>query len=271
MAQSGGGPFDGVTDAIHLDEAPLVRVLCQVQWPEQTLLNTAFNQIADEIAISLAGTYPISSTQQGMGIEFDPSTGQVRQQALPAARQWSSIDDVWWVYFTPGFVTLENRGKYTNRDEMTSRMVSILESVKKSAQLPAAQRVGWRYVNRLSDPGDIAAIEDLVQVTVQGARAIPAPDDVHLIHSMTDSQFRSSSAGLNAKWGFLPPNAVHDGNITPTPFESWILDLDAFRERRVDFDVASLHEDIKDLASLAYTFFRWAVKDEFINRFGGKK
>src|SRR5664279_6298709 len=131
MANSIDGPFDGGTDEIHLHEAPLVRVLCQVQWPEQTLLTTAFGQISNEIAVSLAGSYPISSTPQGMSFEFDALTGRMRPQALPPSRQWASIDDVWWVYFTPNFVTLENRGKYTTREDMTKRMIAILEAVEK--------------------------------------------------------------------------------------------------------------------------------------------
>lgn len=262
-------PFAGKTSPIHLDAAPLVRVLCQVQWPEQTLLSTSFNQIADEIAVALAGAYPITATQPNMGFEFDPATGQVRQQALPPSRQFASIDDVWWVYFTPTFVTLENRGRYTTREDMTSRMLTILEAVGRSAQLPAAQRVGWRYINRVGNEMDVREIDKLVQPTVLGAGVIAAPDDVQLIHSLTESQFRSPDKGLQAKWGFLPANVVYDQNIPPIANASWILDLDAFQEARVEFVVPSIMAQIAELSSFAYTFFRWAVTDEFIKKFGG--
>ena len=271
MAPQNEGPFGGARPAVHLDAAPLVRVLCQVQWPEQTLLNTSFGIIADEIAVRLAGEYPISTTPQGVGIEFDPSTGQVRQQTLPLSRQFSSIDDVWWVYFTPTFVTLENRGRYTSRDDMAARMATILDIVLQFSQLPAAQRIGWRYINRVSNVDDVAEIDKLVQVTVLSAGAIPAPEDVELVHSLTESQFRAPDKSLLSKWGFLPPNVIYDQNIAPVPNSSWVLDIDAFQESRIPFDVANIMERIAELSSFAYTFFRWAVTDQFIDKFGGHK
>lgn len=263
------GPFARDHVEVHLDRAPLVRVLCQVQWPEHTLLSTRFSTVADQIGTSLSEQYPLSPVAQGIAFELDSLTGQVRQQAAPAVRQWVSVDDAWSVYFAPTFITLENRGAYTSRKDMTERFAKILNIVSDLTSLPAAQRLGWRYVNRISDPADFNDLPDLVQATVLGAGAVPAPDHVELLHSFSESLFRSDRGTLLAKWGFMPPNATHDASLAAAPIKSWILDLDAYDEGRTSFEPERLLERIEGLTGLAYNFFRWSVKESFIQRFGG--
>ena len=269
MTSSGDGPFTAVSTEVPLERAPLVRVLCQIQWPEQTLLTTSFSQISDEIGIALAKDYPTRVVPQGMTVEVDPVSGQVRQQPLPPSRQWLSTDEHWAIYFAPTFVTLENRGHYTSRSDMTERFAFVLAAIEKSAQIPSVLRVGWRYVNRIADEADFADISSLVNESVLGARAIPTPEDVTLAHSFSDSLFSTRENKLSAKWGFLPPDLSYDQNIQPVRTPSWFLDLDAFRDARILFDLAELQSVINELASFAYDFFRWAVTEKFIERFGG--
>ncbi|MGK9148260.1 TIGR04255 family protein [Plantibacter flavus] len=263
------GPFARDHAEVHLDRAPLVRVLCQVQWPEHTLLSTRFSAVADEIGTSLSDQYPLSPVGQGIAFELDTLTGQVRPQAAPVIRQWVSVDDAWSVYFAPTFITLENREAYTSREDMTQRFARILDVVSELTSLPAAQRIGWRYVNRISERPDYDDLANLVQATVLGAGAVPAPDHVQLVHSFSESLFRSGRGTLLAKWGFMPPNSTHDASLIAVPSESWILDLDAYDEGRTAFVPEQLLERLEGLTGLAYNFFRWSVKDSFIERFGG--
>lgn len=268
MAES-EGPFARDHVEVHLDRAPLVRVLCQVQWPEHTLLSTRFSAVADQIGTRLSDQYPLSPVAQGIAYELDALTGQVRQQTAPVVRQWVSVDDAWSVYFAPTFITLENRGAYTSRKDMTERFAKILAIVSEVTSLPAAQRIGWRYVNRITDSSDFVDLPNLVESTVLGAGAVPAPDHVELLHSFSESLFRSTGGSLLAKWGFMPPNATHDASLMPAPVKSWILDLDAYDEGRTSFEPAQLLERLEGLTGLAYNFFRWCVKESFIERFGG--
>lgn len=263
------GPFARDHKEIHLERAPLVRVLCQVQWPEHTLLSTRFSVVADEIGTRLSDEYPLSPVAQGLAFELDALTGQVRPQALPAVRQWVSVDDSWSVYFAPTFVTLENRGAYTSRQDVTQRFARILGVVSELTSLPAAQRIGWRYVNRISDPSEYDDLPQLVQATVLGAGAVPAPANVELVHSFSESLFRSDRGSLLAKWGFMPPNATHDASLNAATTPSWVLDIDAFDEARTAFEPTQLLARLEELTTLAYGFFRWSVKDSFIERFGG--
>jgi len=182
-----------------------------------------------------------------------------------------SADEVWAVHFTPVFVTLENRGAYTSRDDMIARLERVLEAVQRSAQLTSANRIGWRYLNRISDPATYEELPRLVHDSVRGAGAIPVSGSIELLHSMSDSLFNGPSGKLGAKWGFLPPNSTHDPNMPPIDLKCWVLDLDAFRDTRTPFEVAELIAQVRELSSMAYDFFRWAVKDPFIERFGGHR
>ncbi|MFC5502940.1 TIGR04255 family protein [Lysinimonas soli] len=269
MSTPNPGPFGLDPIEVPLDRAPLLRVLCQVAWPEQTLLSAAFNQIADEIGVALADAYPTRDAIPMMSVEFDALTGQVRTPASPPSRQWSSLDQYWRVYFTPQFVTLENRGHYTSRTDMTARFRRIVEVVSKLAQVPAYQRVGWRYVNRISEAAEYDALGELVEDSVRGAQVIALPSGTSMHHSMTDSLFRSEAGSLGAKWGFLPPGGLHDSTLETVPTSSWVLDLDAYDDTRSPFSVESVMNKVGELSSMAYGFFRWAVKPEFITRFGG--
>jgi uncharacterized protein (TIGR04255 family) len=264
------GPFsEEPTPGVPLDRPPLLRVLCQVAWPEQTLLSAAFNQIADEIGVALAAEYPTREVPPNIGLEFDPVSGQLRAPSAQTSRQWASLDQRWMIYFTPQFVTLENRGHYTNRADMTARFAAIVGVVGLHAQLPAFQRVGWRYVNRIAEPDEYEVLADLVQDSVRGAQVIPLPEGTGMSHSMTDSLFKSASGSLAAKWGFLPAGATYDPMVEPATTPSWILDLDAYDDTRAPFSDEAVMSKVAELSSTAYSFFRWAVKEEFIVRFGG--
>lgn len=262
------GPFDlTAVREVHLSRAPLVRVLSQVAWPEQTLVNARFGEIADAMAVALAGEYPSRFSQDSVNIQINPLSGETTRSTVPVHRL-SSLDEAWTVHLATTFVTLECR-RYTTRADMTARIRRILQALESVVDVAVVARIGWRYVNRIADAADYANLPNLVQDSVLGARAIPLPADVTMNHALSDSLFIAPRGKLAAKWAFLPPNATHDPTIEPATVESWVLDLDAFRDQRQPFSVPDLADQIGEVASLAYDFFRWAVKDSFLEHFGG--
>ncbi|MFO5473256.1 MAG: TIGR04255 family protein, partial [Dolichospermum sp.] len=74
-----------------------------------------------------------------------------------------------------------------------------------------------------------------------------------------------------ARWGLIPPNGTFDPDaIEPVDEPSWILDLDMSLSKQRDFDVEELLNEAQRFAERIYTFFRWAVTDEFLQHFGGE-
>ena len=85
------------------------------------------------------------------------------------------------------------------------------------------------------------------------------------LQTISDCVFDLTPDRLIARWGKLPPNASYDpGTINQIPEPSWILDLDMVREQTRPFDIGHLIEDAQAYANRIYTFFRWAVKPEFL-------
>ena len=97
-----------------------------------------------------------------------------------------------------------------------------------------------------------------------------APD---VLHAMSECLFDvpTEQAQLLAKWGQIPPNATHDPAALDAIGEpSWILDLDMFGTKAGAFTARHVLDQIDSYAERIYTFFRWAVTDDFLKLYGGK-
>jgi uncharacterized protein (TIGR04255 family) len=83
--------------------------------------------------------------------------------------------------------------------------------------------------------------------------------------------FELDDSRVVARWGRLPPGATVDpAVIEAAPEKSWILDLDMFSASSAPFAVDRVIDDGTRYAERIYTFFRWAVTDAFLQRYGGK-
>jgi uncharacterized protein (TIGR04255 family) len=79
-----------------------------------------------------------------------------------------------------------------------------------------------------------------------------------------------TKAHLRARWGHIPANGTVDpAAIEPVDTPSWLLDLDMFSIGPWPFDTERLVAEARMYAERIYTFFRWAVTDEFLRRYGG--
>ena len=69
----------------------------------------------------------------------------------------------------------------------------------------------------------------------------------------------------------MPANATVDpAAIDPIGEPSWILDLDMFRTDIGAFTTKRVLDEISDYAERIYTFFRWAVTEDFLKLYGGR-
>jgi uncharacterized protein (TIGR04255 family) len=259
------GPFHGdLVEEVHLNSAPLIRVLAQVRWPELTELKNQFEQISDSFAKEMQSDYPLSAHKVGTNFTITPEG--VSQTKGDSILRLATPDEDWVVFLSPTFLTLET-SDYDTREFFLRRFGSVLSGLLKHASIPKATRVGFRFVNRIDSEEDLLDLKELVQPQLLGGRNIPGIESVDVRHSLTEVLYDASEANLLAKWAVLPAGATIDPTIEPSLSQCWMLDLDAFTDDRLDFDPDLLVERARRLATMGHTFFRWAVTQKFLDRY----
>lgn len=253
---------------IPLGRSPLVRVLAQVRFPRLVMLGTAGSDSAEILQLlqGIARTYPILEEGHEVVIQLSPEGATQSKGAF--VRQLRSADRAWTVTLSDASIALDT-GAYTSRAEFTTRFGHILELLAEALDMPPAERIGIRYINRVQDRDLLKRLPELVRREVLGGQAVERPADVTIVHTLNDALYQLPHGRLQARWGLLPPQAVLDPSLTPVPEMTWVLDLDSYSETPTAFNPMELSERAFTLAESAYRYFRWVVQPEFLRVFGG--
>lgn len=250
---------------VSLPNAPLVRVLAQVRF--LPILSAERRDFVAPFQEAIRKTYPVLQQELTQGLLLSP------QGATPEQRQtvwrFCQADGSWRVSLSPDFVALETTS-YTSRSDFMERLRVVLAAVEEHVQPQVVQRIGLRYIDRVRDDA-LEKIRDLVRPELLGIQT--AALSVHAQHSLTETLFRvpESDDQIVARWGRLPPGVT----MTPPAVDaidtaSWILDLDMSSLAQRSFASDELTEKLRHYAERIYTFFRWAVTEDFLRRYGGQ-
>lgn len=263
------GPFgDEQIAEVPLAAAPLVRVLSQIRFPRLAVLATG-EETANAFAAVMGSDYPILTEQREVAVTITP---EGVTQAPGTARVWQlrSADEQWQVSFGDSFLAVDTAA-YLSREDFAVRVVDAWRRFVEVVRPPFVERVGVRYINRVVDPTTLADLPALIRAEALGGVTVALAGGVRLSHSMHEALYHVDELnGLQARWGVLPPGAVIDPTLSPTPESSWVLDLDAFRLGRCEVDPDEVSQHVQQLAERAYRYFRWVVTPEFLTRFGGE-
>lgn len=248
---------------IPLPRAPLVRVIAQVRFP----LVVAIEQrdFIGPFQEAIRTDYPQLRHEQVQALIMGPSgIGPGEKEKV---WRFSDLSGHWRVSLAPTFLALET-SSYSTRTDFFKRLLQVLEVLQKYVGPKIVDRLGVRYVDRVSgDP--LRRISSLVRPEIRGITGTIA--ETNLQHSLTESLFSFDKSQLLARWGRVPANVTIDPHaIEPLPEASWVLDLDMFSAEPLPFDSKKVATIGEDFARRIYTFFRWAVTDEFLREFGGK-
>jgi uncharacterized protein (TIGR04255 family) len=250
------------TPEVRLLKAPLVKVLAQVRFPQ--LASMAGGEVGRAFARAMAGDFPLA--QVGQSVNFILSQQGVAQEPAEGSSvlQLRTVDESSTLTLTPGSLAMEMTS-YPGRGKFCERFTRALDKFTELAAPPYFERLGIRYINRISDPATLENLGELVRPEVLGVANLPLPENIALSHCLSDNAFMWPGGGVQAKWGRLPPKVNLDVDLPPVDTPNWLLDLDAFSVGKM---APTASNDILDgLAGRAYDFFRWAVTEKFLDTF----
>lgn len=260
-------PFTGDQDRrIRLDAAPLELVLCQVRWPQVSSLQGDLKQVVAAFG-ELIPEYPLYASNTEFSFELTPA-GPV-QAPGNVLHHWSRADRSATVTLSPNFVTLSAK-QYEGYDAFASQLESVLLAIQETLKLPLFDRVGVRYVNRISNLEQLEKIQQLVKPELLGHQALNAVSgEVSLVQAITQSLFQVGDGYLQARSGVIPPGETVDPSVEPLQTPSWVLDIDSFRQEEALYTPDAVLARAGKLSDAAYDFFKLVIQEAFIDEFEG--
>lgn len=248
---------------VPLKNAPLVRVIAQLRFPE--ILSVEQRDFVAPFQEAIRALYPVLRQEQAQGILLGP--GGVASANPHIAWRFGDTDSHWRVSLTPDFLALETT-RYVSRSDFLGRLAAVATALIEHIEPAQVDRLGVRYIDRITGT-DVDDIAKLVRPEVRGITGTVAA--AHAMHALSESLFEVEDARVLARWGFLPPDATVDPSaMEPAKEKSWLLDLDMFSAGPMPFVVDRVVDQARRYAERIYTVFRWAVTDEFLVRYGGK-
>ncbi|WP_083541651.1 TIGR04255 family protein [Sinorhizobium americanum] len=246
---------------VPLRNAPLVRVLSQVRFPDVTVAPDRNFVAAFQQAIRRR--YPLVREEATPNIAFGPGGVSVTTNAI-----WRFLDaaSVWRVSLTPTFLSLETK-EYVSGEDFVRRFRALLTDLGETIAPSHVTRIGIRYVDQVDVTQDLI-IEDLLhphmnEITgaLKGVR-----------HMISELEAETAEGGVLARWGHLPGNGSHDPDMMPPrQHPTWFLDVDSFasyESNLLEYEVDEIANITTSLSKRAYDFFRWCVNDRFLETFG---
>lgn len=252
-------PFTGDMDRkIAMTNAPLSLVLVQIRWPEHARFLRDFRSLALDFGEQLRD-FPLYQEVNEAGIQITPEGVQsVRGET---AYQWQTIDGVWTVHLSARFVSLYCLGHTGYRfSELMVRLEHITELLRDVLQVRSTERVGVRYVNRVSEPRALEALNQIFDASALGYANLARNDNVELLNAMTQAMYRAEEVTLHVRSGYLNPGDTVDAAVPALDRKSWVLDLDASDEGRREFDPAAASAEAGRLADAIYDFFKLVLR-----------
>lgn len=256
---------------VPLANAPLIRVVAQIRFPQILAIRNP-----DRVAgfqESIRSAYPILKEERVHHIILGPGGSPSVQEG----KIWRFKDqdgaDGWRVSLGVDYVALETT-TYTSRKDFLARLNEVLTGVENVFKPAEAQRLGLRYIDRITDSG-LEKIGELIRPKVLGIcdAGLNGEDKLSKAaqHVITEAQFLAEEGHIQSRWGMLPPNITFDPEVIEAiDRQSFLLDFDMFSTSRHPFVAKQLTDTATSFAMRLYAIFREMVTDKFLTFYGGK-
>lgn len=260
-------PFGPAVPEVPLPRSPLVLVVAQVRFGR--IASIASEEFIGGFQEAIRDVYPVMRREQHAGVVIGPE-GQLGTAEAGHLWRFDERPEGWQVTLAPDFVALGTT-RYTRRSDFLDRLTAVLVAAQRELRLRFCERIGIRYVDRVTDTTLLDRLEQLLRPEALGAVAAAAGEGADLVHAFSDTIYRLSDGGeLHGRWGLLPAGATFDPAVPPAPARSWVLDLDAYTSEPQPFEPTALTTRAERACEQIYRFFRWAVDDAFLVAHGGR-
>lgn len=250
---------------VPLTTPPLVRVIAQVRFP--VIASIDKRDFIGAFQEAIRKEYPVLRPEQSrsmvLGVEGVLDTRNT------TAWRFHDVESGWRVTLAPNFMALET-SRYSSRDDFLKRFHRILLALEAHVNPRMIDRLGVRYIDRITGE-NLSSLESLVRPEVSGVLSTPLSSFVR--HALSEHVFvlPEEEGQVTARWGLVPSHSTVDpAAVEPIGEPSWLLDVDAFHENTRMLDVDATVVQARRFAERIYSIFRWAVTDEFLQRYGGQ-
>ena len=257
-------PFGAIPERIPLDPDPLVRVVAQVRFAPVLLVRE--QSFIAPFQDAIRGSYPL--VEKEMQQQVAPGAGGALQVAESVLWRFWDAERNWQVTLAENFVSLAC-GDYSDRADFLFRLAAALGAVGDYVRPVLTSRVGVRYTDRLSGPEKLERLPEFVRSELLGLASAELGEG-EAVGQLTQAEFSTDRVSLRGRWGLLAPGETHDMSIEAIESPSWVLDLDAYTEVTSPFDSRFCAAEAERYAGIVYTFFRWAVSDQFLAAHGAE-
>jgi uncharacterized protein (TIGR04255 family) len=258
---------EAVTDPLFGDEpieiplanAPLVRVVAQVRFPE--ILSIQDKNFIAPFQERIRRGYPLTQSDV-------INTFVIGPQRMVSSTVWRYYDagKNWRVSLSDTFLSLETT-KYVSRKDFVERFEFLVSQLGDTIAPSHVARVGVRYVDQVTLEGD-DTMQGMLRAEMAGIRDVVGKTK----HVISEFEADTREGGVQVRWGHLPTDGTHDPDIMPpVPSPSWFLDVDSyiFRESELmEYSAENITSQVTGLAGRAYSIFKWSVTEEFLVKYG---
>ena len=236
--------------------------LAQVRFPPILSINNPAH-IA-EFQEAIREDFPEYSLEKTVGIA-PASDGEIQIAAPPPLHRLKG--DEWFVSLAQDFLAVYTTN-YQTKEEFVERVRSVSEALL-CLKPSRVNRLGVRFVDRVSDEQELREIETLVQGGFLG----PNLPEAGLRRIISRAVWPAKEGDILAHWGFMAPNEriANLDAVSPLEEASWILDLDMFTSDQMDdFNPEHISRKTGEFVDRIYALFLHVFTQKFIERRGGK-
>ncbi len=247
----------------QLLNAPLALVVAQIRFPPVLSIQTDERSLA-RFQDLLRDRYPFVFVGQQIGLNVGPQ-GIEQQQTSGRIYQFTDEQREWAVSLANDSVALEAR-HYTNYDDFSQRIMSLIAAIKEVYRITERQRLGLRYINEIRYP-EASAIADWIPLLRHELLGLVANREItpSITSTLQELSLSLPSGALTIRHGYVPQGTTvapvpGEGIRDPGPF--YLLDFDAFDEQGRDLDDHVLHDLLQNYNHTMFQLFRWLVQDQ---------